>query len=108
MTGVVQVSTAAPSRKAAEELARSAVQECLAASAQIVGPAVSMFWHLGEFGTRKEWRLLLVTTETRYPALRDHLVKHHPWENPEIAAVPVALATDAYVGWVKEAVLLGG
>ena len=107
MTDVVQVSTATPSREAAEELARSAVKEHLAASAQIVGPAVSVFWHLGEFGTADEWRLLLVTTEGRYPALQDHLVKHHPWENPEIAAVPVTLATDAYAGWVKETVTPG-
>jgi periplasmic divalent cation tolerance protein len=107
MTDVVQVSTATPSREAAEQLAQSAVQEHLAASAQIVGPAVSVFWHLGEFGTGEEWRLLLITTEARYPALEGHLVKHHPWENPEIAAVPVTQATDAYASWVRETVTPG-
>jgi periplasmic divalent cation tolerance protein len=103
MTDVVHVSTATPTREAAEELARSACQARLAASAQIVGPALSVFWHEG-FGTGEEWRLLLITTDAGYPALEKHLIEHHPWQNPEIAAVPVAHTTDAYAGWVKETV----
>jgi periplasmic divalent cation tolerance protein len=101
MTDVVQVSTATESRAAAEELARSAVEKRLAAGAQITGPVISAFWHLGKFGTGEEWRLVLTTQLDRYPELEAHLLKHHPWDNPEIAAVPVLKGSAGYVDWVK-------
>ncbi len=103
MTGYVQVSTATESREAAEALARSAVETRLAAGAQIVGPVVSVFWHLGEFGTGEEWQLLLKTTEQRYAALEAHLLEHHPWQNPEVSAVPITAGSKAYLAWIGRA-----
>ncbi|MGH2600305.1 MAG: divalent-cation tolerance protein CutA [Dehalococcoidia bacterium] len=101
MMGYLQVSTATESREAAEALARSAVEARLAAGAQIVGPVVSAFWHLGEFGTGEEWQLLLKTTEDRYAALEAHLLQHHSWRNPEISAVPIVAGSDAYLAWIQ-------
>jgi periplasmic divalent cation tolerance protein len=102
MTDVVQVSTATETRAAAEELARSAVERRLAAGAQITGPVVSAFWHLGEFGTGEEWRLVLSTHADRYSELEAHLLERHPWDNPEIAAVAVVAGSPSYVAWVKK------
>jgi len=68
-TDIWQVSTATATREAAIELAQSAVQARLAASAQVHGPAASVFWHEGEFGTSEEWILLLKTTADRYAEL---------------------------------------
>ncbi|MEU6381080.1 divalent-cation tolerance protein CutA [Streptomyces sp. NPDC046909] len=70
-------------------LARSAVAEHLAAGAQIIDPITSAFWHDGEFGTGEEWQLLLKTTRARCAELEAHLLKNHPWRNPEIAAVAI-------------------
>ncbi|GAB2880167.1 divalent-cation tolerance protein CutA [Streptomyces mayteni] len=103
MTDFVQVSTATETREAAEALARSAVEARLAAGAQIVGPVVSVFWHLGEFGTGEEWQLLLKTRMDRYPDLEEHLLAHHPWENPEIAAVPICAGATGYLDWIRSA-----
>ncbi|OKJ84216.1 cation tolerance protein CutA [Streptomyces sp. TSRI0107] len=96
----MQVSTATPSREQAVELARSVVSERLAAGAQIVGPVISAFWHDGEFGTGEEWQLLLKTTRARYPELEAHLLKHHPWRNPEVAAVPIVEGSASCLDWV--------
>lgn len=101
MTDCVQVSTAVESREAAEDLARGAVADRLAAGAQIVGPVVSVFWHHGEFGTGEEWQLLLRTTAEQYPALEAHLLAQHPWDNPEIVAVPIVAGSPGYLGWVR-------
>lgn len=102
MTGFVQVSTATETREQAVELAESVVRERLAAEAQVVGPVASVFWHLGEFGTGEEWQLLLKTTAERYPALEAHLLKQHPWDKPEVAAVPVVAGSEAYLRWVEQ------
>ncbi|KAB8171232.1 divalent cation tolerance protein CutA [Streptomyces sp. 3MP-14] len=104
----MQVSTAVESREAAETLARSAVAARLAAGTQIVGPVTSVFWHLGEMGTGEEWQLLLRTTADRYPALETHLVAHHPWDNPEVVAVPITAGTADYLDWIRRTVTGNG
>jgi periplasmic divalent cation tolerance protein len=101
MTGFVEVSTATDSREAAQQLARSAVQARLAAGAQIVGPVESVFWHLGEFGTGQEWRLLFKTHMDRFTELEAHLLEHHPWKNPEISAVPIVAGPAGYLNWLR-------
>ncbi|MFZ3595834.1 divalent-cation tolerance protein CutA [Streptomyces sp. BH104] len=104
MADFVQVSTATETREQAVELARSVVTGRLAAGAQIVGPVVSVFWHEGEFGTGEEWQLLLKTRNDRYADLEAHLIDHHPWKNPEVAAVPLVAGSAAYLRWVSTTV----
>lgn len=101
----LQVSTTTDSRETAMALATSAVQARLAAGAQITGPAISVYWHEGEFGTGEEWQLLLKTTADRYPDLEAHLLANHPWQNPEVTAVPLVAGSDQYLTWVRETVV---
>jgi periplasmic divalent cation tolerance protein len=103
MTEVMQVSTTTDSQEAAQALARSAVEARLAASAQVYGPVTSVFWHLGELGSGEEWQVLLRTTADRYTALEEHLIKHHPWSNPEVTAVALAAGSAQYCDWVRRA-----
>ncbi|MEW2808601.1 divalent-cation tolerance protein CutA [Streptomyces massasporeus] len=100
MTDFVQVSTATETREQAVDWARSAVQGRLAAGAQIIGSVTSVFWHDGEFGTGEEWQLLLKTQQSRYAQLEAHLLKHHPWPTPEIAAVPIVAGSEACLRWL--------
>lgn len=104
MTDYLQVSTAAETKESAVELARSAVGARLAAGAQVVGPAASVFWHHGEMGTGEEWQVLLRTTADRYGALQQHLIEQHPWENPEVTAVPMVGGSSPYLEWVRRTV----
>ncbi len=101
MTEFVQVATATESRQEAEKLARSVVSARLAAGAQIVGPVISAFWHQGEFGTGEEWQLLFKTRADRYADLEAHLLQHHPWQNPEVSAVPIVAGSDTYLRWIE-------
>ncbi|UWE07688.1 divalent-cation tolerance protein CutA [Actinacidiphila bryophytorum] len=102
MSDFVQVSTATETREQAVQLAESAVRGRLAAGAQVVGPVVSVFWHRGEFGMGEEWQLLLKTTAEGYPALEAHLLEHHPWEKPEVVAVPIVAGSAAYLRWLAD------
>ncbi|MFF2023340.1 divalent-cation tolerance protein CutA [Streptomyces sp. NPDC058171] len=104
MTAYVQVSTATASKQQAIDLAGPVVRQRLAAGAQIVGPVTSVFWHLGEYGTGEEWQLLLKTTADRYPALEAYLLEHHPWDNPELCAVPISLGAERCKQWISDSV----
>lgn len=100
MAGYLQVSTTADSREAAARLAQSAVKAGLAASAQVAGPVASYFWHLGEFGEGEEYQVTLRTTAASYPALEAHLVREHPWDNPEVAAIEITAGSAEYLEWL--------
>ncbi|MEV4879836.1 divalent-cation tolerance protein CutA [Streptomyces cyaneofuscatus] len=104
MTDCLQVSTATATRDEAVALAGGAVQQRLAAGAQIVGPVVSVYWHLGEYGTGEEWQLLLKTTKERYAELEAYLLERHPWDNPELCAVPIVEGADRCLDWVRSSV----
>lgn len=101
MTDYVQVSTTADSREAALALLRSAVAARLAASGQVFGPAVSVFWHKGEIGEGQEWQVVLKTTADRYSDLEDHLIAEHPWENPEVTAWTLNAGSAGYLEWLS-------
>ncbi|WP_406516536.1 divalent-cation tolerance protein CutA [Streptomyces sp. NBC_00134] len=104
MTDYVQVSTATETKQQAIDLAGQVVKERLAASAQIIGPVTSVFWHLGEYGTGEEWQLLLKTTGDRYPELEVYLLERHPWDNPEVCAVPITEGAERCKKWISDSV----
>ncbi|WP_031487613.1 divalent-cation tolerance protein CutA [Streptomyces bicolor] len=104
MTDYVQVATATPAREQAVDLAKGAVKGRLAAGSQIIGPVGSVFWHLGEFGEGEEWRLLLTTTTDRYPELEKYLLEHHPWDNPQVIAVPITQGAPRCLQWIENSV----
>ncbi|KOX20631.1 cation tolerance protein CutA [Saccharothrix sp. NRRL B-16348] len=104
MSDFLQVTTTAADRTTAADLARSAVRARLAASAQVSGPVTSFFWHLGEQGEGEEWQVTLKTTAERYPELEAHLRREHPWDNPEVTALPLVAASDDYLAWLRRTV----
>jgi periplasmic divalent cation tolerance protein len=100
----LQVSTAVETRSEAENLVKAAVEQKLAANAQIVGPVISAFWHLGEFGTGEEWQVLFKTHSSRYAQLEAYLLERHPWDNPEIMAVPIVAGSESCLTWLRDSV----
>ena len=104
MSDFLQVTTTAADRATAAALARSAVAARLAASARVSGPVASFFWHAGDQGEGEEWQVTLKTTAQRYPELEAHLRREHPWDNPEVTAVPLAAASEDYLTWLRRTV----
>ncbi|WP_007023475.1 divalent-cation tolerance protein CutA [Saccharomonospora iraqiensis] len=103
MADPLSVTTTTPDRDSAATLAASAVQEKLAATAQVHGPVLSYFWHLGEAGEGEEWLVTLKTTSDRYAELEAHLVARHPWEKPEVTAVKLTEGAAHYLRWMETA-----
>ena len=100
------VTSTTPSQDDALRLAREAVKQRLAAGAEITGPAVSVFWHLGELGEGEEWRVTLRTSAATRSRLAARLAEIHPWASPEVSASPVAWCSDTYADWVERSTAL--
>lgn len=98
----VQVTTATDSRQEAATLAKSAVQQRLAACAQLVGPLASTYWWEGEIETAEEWMVVFKTTADRFEELAGLITESHSYDTPEIIATPVVAGSGDYLGWVRE------
>jgi len=96
----LQVFCTVDSEPLARDLASALVGASLAACVQVVGPIQSTYRWKGEVETATEWLLLIKTTEAGFPALRDAILKRHPYEVPEIVAVPISAGLSPYLDWI--------
>jgi periplasmic divalent cation tolerance protein len=94
------VLTNFPDRPAAERLAEQLVRQRLAACVNILAPCRSVYRWQDEVQHDEEHPLLIKTTVERYPALEQALRAGHPYELPEIVAVPIDRGLPAYLQWV--------
>ena len=94
------VLTNLPDRAAAERLAEELVQKNLAACVNILGPCRSVYRWKAAVQHDEEHPMLIKTTHERYAALEQALRAGHPYELPEIIAVPIERGLPAYLEWV--------
>jgi periplasmic divalent cation tolerance protein len=94
------VLTNLPDQPAAEVLARALVEARLAACVTILAPCRSVYRWQGAVETAGEVPLLIKTTATGYPALAAAICAQHPYELPEIIAVPITEGLPEYLAWV--------
>lgn len=100
----VVVLCTAPDDGPAETLARMLVQERLAACVNRIPGVVSNFRWEGRVEEDREVLLVIKSTRGRLAALTARIKALHPYELPEVVAVPVIGGLDAYLGWVRDSV----
>jgi periplasmic divalent cation tolerance protein len=101
VTGCYQVSTTLDSEAAAGQLAATLVEERLAACVQVVGPILSVYRWDGALTRATEWLCTAKTTEAALPALLARIRALHSYQQPEIAAVPIAAGDPGYLDWLR-------
>lgn len=94
------VLTNLPDRPAAERLADLLVASRLAACVNILAPCRSVYRWKDEVQHEEEHPVLIKTTAERYPALEQAILAGHPYELPEVIAVPLERGLPAYLEWV--------
>jgi periplasmic divalent cation tolerance protein len=94
------VLTNLPDRAAAERIADTLIGQHLAACVNILAPCRSVYRWKGEVQRDEEHPVLIKTTAECYPALEQVLRAAHPYELPEIIAVPIERGLPAYLAWV--------
>jgi periplasmic divalent cation tolerance protein len=95
------VITNLPSLESAEKLAALLVGQRLAACVNILAPCRSVYRWKDAVQTDAEFPLLIKTTGERYAALEAAVRDYHPYELPEIIAVPIGRGLPAYLQWVE-------
>lgn len=94
------ILTNLPDAASAQALAARLVAERLAACVNILAPCRSVYRWQGAVEDAQEIPLLIKTTAARYAALESAIRAAHPYELPEIIAVPIARGLPDYLSWV--------
>lgn len=94
------VITNLPDEAAAQTLAARLVSARLAACVNILAPCRSVYRWQGAIESAQEVPLLIKTTAAGYAALEAAIRAAHPYELPEIIAVPIVLGLPEYLGWI--------
>ncbi len=108
MTDVFVVLSTAASAEEGLGIGRRLVEERLAACVNVLPGARSVFRWEGAVQESDEALLVIKTRRERYPALARRIQELHPYEVPEVLALPVQAGATAYVEWVRASVAPGG
>ncbi len=100
MTEAIVVLVTAPTPDRAAEIARALVDERLAACGNVVPGLRSIYRWEGKVQEDEEALLLLKTTRGRFEALRERVVALHPYDVPEVIALPVEAGSAPYLAWI--------
>lgn len=94
------ILTNLPDEASAQAMATTLVSARLAACVNMLAPCRSVYRWQGAIESTQEIPLLIKTTATRYAELESAIRAAHPYELPEIIAVPIAHGLPEYLGWV--------
>ena len=104
MTDVILVLTTVPVGDAGESIARTLVEERLAACVNLQPAMTSHYVWNGTVERGEERQLVAKTTRARLPALRERLEQLHSYELPELIVIEVGDGSAAYLEWVEASV----
>jgi periplasmic divalent cation tolerance protein len=97
----ILVLTSLPDHEVAQALARSLVTGRLAACVNVGAPVESMYHWRGEIETAREVPVVIKTRQALYPAVEAAVLAVHPYELPEVIAVPIIHGLAGYVDWIR-------
>ena len=104
MTKTVLVLTTVADNERAEQIARTLVDEHLAACVNVHGPMTSFYRWKGAVERDAERQLVIKTTRDRLPALEARLKALHTYELPEFIVLPIDDGSADYLGWIVDSV----
>lgn len=101
MTDKILVISTCATEADAERLARALLDTRLAACVNVVPGLRSFYRWKGEIESEAEFMLIIKTSRDLFPALRAEIEKLHPYEVPELLAMPVLAGAENYLSWLQ-------
>ena len=105
-TGICEVIITGPTGTLLPDLARELVTTRLAASANVwTTPVASTYWWQGKIEAATETRMHLLTRTDLVGRLVGFVRERHPYQVPNISAVPISAGNADFIDWVKNETL---
>lgn len=97
--GVVLVT--APSKEHAQNIARTLVESRLAACVSLL-PIHSVYTWNGDIQMEDEWQLIIKSKLAKFALLEAKICSIHPYEVPEVIALPIQAGSPPYLQWIAD------
>ncbi|HRX70169.1 MAG TPA: divalent-cation tolerance protein CutA [Candidatus Competibacteraceae bacterium] len=91
-----------PDQTVAEQIAETTVSERLAACVNLAPGLTSIYRWKGGVQRDSEWLLIIKTRGKVYPLLEARIRELHPYDTPEIIALPIQTGSAAYLDWITD------
>jgi periplasmic divalent cation tolerance protein len=101
MPEYIQIITTTARHDEAERIAHTLVDARLAACVQIAGPITSVYHWKAQVETSEEWQCMIKTRANLFDRVAAAIKAVHPYEVPEILAVPIITGNEAYLAWMN-------
>lgn len=93
-----------PDSNAAEILAKKLLEEKLIACANLLSGLESHYWWEGKIQKDREVLLILKTRQSLFKAIEIMIQQNHPYQVPEIIALPILQGNVSYLSWIQDSV----
>jgi periplasmic divalent cation tolerance protein len=107
MVEYIQLCTTTERRDDAEMISKEVVEKRLAACAQVLGPITSTYWWKQRIEKTEEWLCIMKSRSDLFKELEEAIKSIHPYEVPEIVAVPIVLGSQSYLAWLEQEIKPG-
>jgi len=100
MTDKIVILSTCATEEDAERIARHLVDSRIAACVNVVSRVRSFYHWKGSVESANEFLLVIKSSRGLFAALRVELEKIHPYEVPEVLAVPIVECSEGYLNWL--------
>ncbi len=102
MSDAIVVLCTCPDNTCARTLAQTLLSEKLAACVNLIPQVTSLYCWQGKMEESQEVQLIIKSRRTLFGVLQQRIQTLHPYEVPEILAMPVLSGNAAYLQWLQE------
>jgi periplasmic divalent cation tolerance protein len=104
MSEFIQITTTIDSRDLAMQIAGKLVEKKIAACVQVSGPITSIYEWKAKIENAEEWYCVIKTRKNLYQKVEEAIKAIHPYEVPEIIALPILEGNKDYLDWITQVV----
>ena len=91
-----------PNKECARQIGTALIEKQLAACVNIIPKIESIYQWEGKICVEEEVMAMVRTTASRYKQLEEYVVNNHPYDTPEVIAVPLSNGSEPYLNWVQD------
>ena len=102
MEDYIVIYTTTDNKEDAQRIARDLVEQRLAACVQVTGPIQSTYRWEAQIERGEEWLCSIKSRKDLLPAIEDAIRAIHPYDVPEIIALPIVGGSDDYLSWLGD------
>ena len=89
-----------PDEETAERISEVILQKRLGACVNVMPGITSRYWWKGKIEKDSEVLMLIKTKEALLEKIEETVKEHHPYDVPEVIAVPIAFGSSEYLNWI--------